>query len=169
MVHSSSMLLATLCLTACQTIDSQVQPVAVSSEARTGRPVQAWEAVGGHGERLGLVVRFEATAREEVHFIVRNVWHQDLGLIDANGRAYRFRPHSPEPFWVGTGTVPEGVQRVLASEPCELFEVEFKEPDPARTPGERERRRATAFAAPAPSQGRSSAPQRGINQLSPPR
>jgi hypothetical protein len=76
--------------------------------------------------------------------MVRNVWHQDLGMIDAFGRAYRYVVHHEEPVWVGSGSVRQGVERILGLENCEL--AEFPLPEEARpsTPGEGEQRRMTS-------------------------
>jgi hypothetical protein len=81
------------------------------------------------GSPVGEVVFFESTDRvEDSIYMVRNVWQQDLGLIDSLGRAYRFTPHSEEPAWVGTGTVTQGAARILRiDENCVLVE-ETEEP-----------------------------------------
>lgn len=110
----------------CQVVERREVPVVVDAEPLKGRAVRVWEAVSRSGERLGLLVRFEASLASEVHFMVRNPWHQDLGLIDANGRAYRFLPHARDPVWVGTGTIAEGVARVLEAGACELLELPFE-------------------------------------------
>ena len=41
----------------------------------------------------------DGAARDSV-YVVRNLWHQALGLIDGLGRAYRYLPHEEEPAWV---------------------------------------------------------------------
>ena len=45
---------------------------------------------------------------------MRNPWQQELGTIDAQGRAWRFVPHEREARWVGTGTLAEGARAILA-------------------------------------------------------
>jgi len=79
------------------------------------RPTAAWQ-VEDSGHALGSLVRFEETAPPyRSLFVVRNEHAQDLGRIDARGRAWRDRPHG-EPDWVGTGTVAEGVRLILGLE-----------------------------------------------------
>lgn len=84
---------------------------------------RAWRVESG-GEALGSVVRFrETTPPHRVLFAVRNVHDQDMGRIDAKGRAWRERPHR-EPEWAGTGTVANGVRLILGlSEEPELHEL----------------------------------------------
>lgn len=74
---------------------------------------------------MGLVVQFqESGGVRDSLYVVRNTWHQDLGLIDGLGRAFRYVPHREEPVWVGSGTVLSGAQRILGvSGPCRLLEV----------------------------------------------
>ena len=137
----SGLLVASL-LAGCQVVEVRNQPAAVSSHVESGVPATAWEVVAPDTERIGIVVRFASTSHGPPLFMVRNVWHQDLGLIDARGRAYRYVPHHADPAWVGTGTVLQGVERILDRERCSLVEIAFAEMSPARTPGELERRRA---------------------------
>lgn len=88
------------------------------------RPVRAWELV--QADRVvGVVVEF---AEEEGRrfYSVRNAWHQELGLVDENGRAWRYRPHERDADWLGSGTVAEGAARVLGLEgDAAVFEVEL--------------------------------------------
>ena len=78
--------------------------------------------VTADGELVGFVRRYSPelggpAAPEEAGYgpwyAVQNRWAQELGLIDELGRAWRLRPHSEGPEWVGTGTVAEGVAEVL--------------------------------------------------------
>lgn len=96
---------------------------------RLGTHQRTWEVRGG-GEPLGLVVLFQehGLARDSL-YVVRNPWHQDLGMIDGLGRAYRYLPHQEEPVWVGSGTIAAGAREILGTgEDCELIELA----DPAR-------------------------------------
>jgi hypothetical protein len=122
-------------------------PVGSVAEVRTADPARAWElvssAAGSEGDTLGMVLFFRARGeREDSLYMVRNVWHQDLGLIDAYGRAYRYLPHHREPAWVGSGTVLQGAERILGVQECGMVEVPFPgaEERPT-TPGEHDRRR----------------------------
>ena len=134
---------AALCLatTGCYTVETK-RPIAATAEMRVGLPARAWEVVSGESELVGLVILFESPRPMESHYMVRNVWHQDLGLIDSLGRSYRYLPHHREPAWVGSGTIVRGVERILDSGDCQLVEVPFRETRHATSPGELEQRRA---------------------------
>ena len=132
---------ACLLLGGCRTIQFK-SPIAATGEMHVGVPVRAWEVVQGERERVGMVVLFEGSDPREALYMVRNVWHQDLGIVDSLGRAYRYLPHHKEPAWVGSGTVESGIRRILALEDCHLFEVPFREIEPDLSPGGREQRRA---------------------------
>ncbi len=113
------------------------QPVSISAEMRVGRPSRTWEILDGEGEVIGLLVFFEVRGSPaDSIYMVRNVWHQDLGLIDAHGRAFRYLLHHREPAWIGCGTVLEGVGRILEREHCALAEMPFEEPARPPSPGE---------------------------------
>lgn len=87
-------------------------------------PQEAWQVV--EGERtVGWVVRYEtAVASDRAYFSVRNVHQQELGVVDLDGRAWRYRAHQREPEWLGTGTVAGGVRGILsASDRAQLVTV----------------------------------------------
>jgi hypothetical protein len=141
-VRLALILTVPVCLGACRTTEVS-SPVAAEGEVRVASPARAWELHDQVGEAHGLVLYFQADgADEDSLYMVQNLWHQDLGLIDAYGRAYRYLPHHREPAWVGSGTVEQGAGRILGIIECSLIEVPF--PDlgsrPA-TPGEHDRRR----------------------------
>lgn len=95
---------------------------------------RAWEVV--ETDRvIGVVVEFNALGNDPRRFFsVRNAWHQELGLVDAVGRAWRYQPHEVEAEWLGTGTVIEGAARILGSRPdAELVEVRLDALDVAPT------------------------------------
>lgn len=114
---ASLLVLAGLALAGCRTTEAKrplpaTPPVVVRSEAS-----RAWDAVSPTGEVVGSVVHFASeVAPEQAVWVVRNGWGQDLGWVDRLGRAYRLLPHHREPAWVGTGTVLQGVERILRSE-----------------------------------------------------
>ncbi|QDU65764.1 hypothetical protein [Engelhardtia mirabilis] len=81
-------------------------------EVLVSTPRAAWRVVDEDSD-VGFVLRFEATGDGRAFHSVRNVWNQELGLIDSEGRAWRYRPHSTEPDWLGTGPVNEGASRIL--------------------------------------------------------
>lgn len=114
-----------LCLGAgCRTIATSTVSSTPDSLPRLGKQTKSWE-VQRNGELLGLVVLFQESGRvRDSIYVVRNPWHQDLGLVDGLGRAYRYLPHHQEPAWVGSGTILTGAQSILAVEgPCELVEM----------------------------------------------
>jgi hypothetical protein len=115
----------------CRTVSTREVSSTPPPSVRVGTHARTWEVVSG-GERLGLVVLFEhARHAQGSLYVVRNAWHQDLGLIDALGRAYRYLPHHEEPAWVGSGTVAAGAQRIFgATAECELLELSEPASDP---------------------------------------
>lgn len=77
---------------------------------------EAWVVRQG-GELVGSVVRFEAPGNPgRFLFSVRNRWNQDIGFVDAEGRAWRRVPHRDDE-WIGTGTVPDGARQILGLDP----------------------------------------------------
>ena len=107
-----------LCVATCGCVETTTHhPVGAGEEHTLHRVplVAAWDVVDG-GRVVGAVLRFEraATPSAELEsiFIVRNEHGQDVGLVDALGRAWRKRPHAPdEP--VGAGTLEAGARRIL--------------------------------------------------------
>jgi hypothetical protein len=103
---------------------------ATTSPAGIGRavvieaePVRAWKLVAAD-EELGAVVQYETADGAGRYFSVRNRAQQELGTIDAQGRAWRFVPHEREALWVATGTLADGARSILsASAAAALVEV----------------------------------------------
>ena len=113
---------AALCAS-CRTVASEV-PSTVHPEVHVGTRERTWE-VRSNGEALGFVVLFQERGHvRDSLYIVRNRLHQDLGLIDGLGRAFRYVPHCEEPVWVGSGTIAAGAREILrAEQECELLEI----------------------------------------------
>lgn len=108
------------CLAACVT-ESLDRPVGLDQSAPTlSRAVEAWEVVEA-GRVVGTVVVFEVQGTGERFFQVRNPHQQELGMVDAEGRWWRYAPASPEPEWLGTGTVRDGVCLLLGAAPDAPF------------------------------------------------
>lgn len=77
------------------------------------RATATWQVVSG-GTPRGFVVRHETNeSPPRFFFLVQTPEHQDLGLIDAQGRAWRYRPHAIEPEWLVTGTIAQGARAIL--------------------------------------------------------
>lgn len=91
--------------------------------AATLHPVPAsaeWDVIE-RGRTIGAVVRFAETSGADLRegdflYVVRNEHGQDLGLVDAQGCAWRRRPHAPNEQ-LGAGTLEASVQRVLGAGP----------------------------------------------------
>ena len=131
---SLGLLLAALaCGPACITTTESQPPGIDDREVAQAAAVRSWLAQGPPGPALGCVVRLETPERGEgadgrFFFVVRNLYSQDLGLIDALGRAYRYRPHAAEPEVLGSGTVAEGAARILAADgPVDLLEIPIRD------------------------------------------
>jgi hypothetical protein len=122
-------------LSACETTERRVPVVSKAPSIRTAAPERSWEVVE-RGLAQGYVVLFTGAHEGDQVYAVRNTYHQDVGLIDARGRAYRFLPHHREPAWVGSGTIVQGVARILelAEGECTLVELELESAAQAATP-----------------------------------
>jgi hypothetical protein len=117
-------LLIPLALAGCVT-ESIERPVGMDQGQPTvSRAVEAWEVVA-EGRVVGTVVIFEVESRDGERFYqVRNPHQQELGMVDAEGRWWRFEPHAARATWLGTGTVREGICEILAvPEETPFFEV----------------------------------------------
>jgi hypothetical protein len=95
-------------------------------------PVRSWTVVAeGEAEPLGQVVLLRSRDESGRQFFrVSN-----RGMVDALGRAWRYRPHREEAEWLGTGTVAEGALSILdAPEGTRLVEVPAVGPDGSEEP-----------------------------------
>lgn len=78
-------------------------------------PARGWE-VRDDGRFAGSVLLYADPAGGGAsYYSVRNAQGQVLGLVDFDGRAWRYRLHEEQPEWIGTGTVLEGVRRILGT------------------------------------------------------
>jgi hypothetical protein len=136
------------------------RPIQVDTTMRIGRPSLAWDVLDAGGLSVGRVVLFEARDVLEPIYIVRNAWQQDLGRVDQLGRAYRYVPHAKEAAWVGSGTLTQGVERILQRPGCQLLEIEIEPETRAASPGELETRRADGFGLRSTNLSSSAAPSR---------
>jgi hypothetical protein len=110
---------------ACRTTTTTHAPGPASVEITQAVPVRAWE-LWTAGRCLGAVVRFEARDDSgRFYYSVRNREGQEMGIVDLDGRAFRYRAHSIDPEWIGTGPVFDGARRILdASAAPEAIEVD---------------------------------------------
>lgn len=101
-----------LALQACS-VTTTVQPLSPESAVITPVPAAGQWVVLERGIERGSVVRYAGPGDSgRLLYAVRNRWSQDIGLIDAMGRAWRRVPHG-EDRWLGTGTVLDGARRIL--------------------------------------------------------
>ena len=118
---------------ACRTTTTSAPVHASEAVVTRSMPVEAWELREGDAV-LGTVVRYvETGANARTFFLARDGDGHELGMIDAQGRAWRYRPHRREPEWVGTGTVLRGARSILGGGAASgLAAVELPRPAPAR-------------------------------------
>jgi hypothetical protein len=85
-------------------------------------PSRGWE-VRDDGRLAGSVLLYTDPARASTgYYSVRNAQGQVLGMVDFDGRAWRYRLHEEQPEWIGTGTVLEGVRRILGTSALSALE-----------------------------------------------
>jgi len=109
-------LLAALALGACRTRSSHAPANVEGGRPQSLRAVRTFE-VRAEGELAGYLVLYESeAATRDFYYAVQNELRQELGMIDALGRAWRYRAFQREPDWIGTGTVAQGAAAVLGLE-----------------------------------------------------
>ena len=109
---------------ACRSTTTSSPPNLSSAVMVRAMPHDAWQVVEGE-KVVGWIVRYEtAVAGDRAYFSVRNVHQQELGVVDLDGRAWRYRAHQRDPEWIGTGTIAGGARGILsASEQAQLVPV----------------------------------------------
>jgi hypothetical protein len=130
-------LLATLAV-ACRTTTTSSPPNLSSAVIVRSMPHEAWQVVDGD-RVVGWVVHYETSvAGDRAYFSVRNEHQQELGVVDRDGRAWRYRAHQRESEWLGTGTIAGGARGILgASEKAQLVPIALErlgEPAAAAAP-----------------------------------
>ena len=120
------LLLACLAPAACTSESLSQRPGPKTAIITRTLPVRGWE-VRDDGRLAGSVLMYAEPEHERTgYYSVRNAQGQVLGMVDFEGRAWRYRLHEEELEWLGTGTVVEGVRRILGTsalaqlEPAEL-------------------------------------------------
>ncbi len=98
-------------LSGCETTKTTGPASSPAAIVRASQPVDAWVLRAG-GRTVGALVRFEEAAGGRFLYSVRDGYGFDRGIVDAEGRAWRFIPHS-EPEWKSTGTVLAGAGAIL--------------------------------------------------------
>jgi len=117
-----------VCASACRTTKTSSPPGLAEAVVLRSSATRAWDVIDG-AQRAGSIVRFEEPGTNgRAWFSVRNVHAQELGIVDVEGRAWRYRPHQREPEWLGTGTVLAGAGRILSADPTAvLVEISLEE------------------------------------------
>lgn len=121
-----SCLACLLLVAACRTTSTYSPPNMGAAVVMRAEAVFAWE-LREADHVVGYVVRFETgDTVPKTYYSVRNDERQELGLVDSDGRAWRYRAHQREPEWLGTGTVTKGARLILgASEHAAMFATDL--------------------------------------------
>ena len=105
-----------LALLGCRTTRTVEPAGAANARAQQLSPSRTWQVLE-HGEPRGMVVMFESAAEtglpRSLFYSVQNERRQELGMIDALGRAWRYEVHEREARWLSTGTVLDGARAIL--------------------------------------------------------
>lgn len=99
-------------LAACITTEHTSPAPATVPEVVVSAPTELWRVIAG-GEHVGWVVRYTPADARDAFLSVRNAWQQEIGMIDAEGRWWRFQAHRDEPAQVGAGATADGVAAIL--------------------------------------------------------
>jgi len=113
---------------ACRTTVAEAPAGIAAAQPLVLEPQRQWRLLDGD-RCVGVVVcfatRVDALNPARHYYSVRNELHQELGTIDAHGRAWRFEPHQSAPRFLGTGALLDGARAVLgASSHAQLIEAE---------------------------------------------
>lgn len=100
-------------LCACRTTRERVPKDAAAAAPVRSSVQRAWRVV--EGERVcGFVLAFrEDGPGERVFYAVQNELRQELGLVDAQGRAWRYRPFQEQPDHLISSTLADGARAIL--------------------------------------------------------
>jgi len=119
----TSALLACLALAGCTTESSSQRAGPKTVVVTRTLPTSGWE-VRDDGRLAGSVLLYSDPAQSSMgYYSVRNTEGQVLGMVDLEGRAWRYRLHEEQPEWLGTGTVLEGVRRILGTSALSALEA----------------------------------------------
>lgn len=101
---------------ACRTTSSASPAGERDVSVTRSKATRVWEVLQD-GASIGLVTRYDSDeVPSRTFFLVKNPARQDLGMVDALGRAWRYRPHEREAEWLTTGTVLHGALAILGRE-----------------------------------------------------
>lgn len=110
--------------TACRTTRERAPVDPAAAAPVHSSAVRAWRVVED-GALRGFVIAFREDAEDPREFFaVQNELRQELGLIDAQGRAWRYRPFQADPEHLTSSTLADGARAILgASAAARLEEV----------------------------------------------
>jgi hypothetical protein len=105
----------------CITTETTSPAPATTSDPVLAAATELWEVRAG--DRLvGWVVRYTPPRAADAFLSVRNEWQQELGMIDAESRWWRFVAHEREARLLGAGATADGVASILGlEEPVQLL------------------------------------------------
>lgn len=107
--------LALVATGACRTTRERAPVDPASAAPVHSTAVRAWRVVDADAVR-GWVIAFREDASDPREFFaVQNELRQELGIIDAQGRAWRYRPFQDEPEHVASSTVVDGARAILGT------------------------------------------------------
>lgn len=115
------MLLA-LCSAACTSTSQSQLAGPENAIVRRTNAAKGWRVRDDGCLAGSLLLYADPEDRGAGYYSVRNPEGQTLGMVDFEGRAWRYRPHQEQPDWLGTGTVLEGVRRILETSALTVLE-----------------------------------------------
>ena len=107
---------------ACIETQSQRQVGPAEGEVVFSERDAQWLVRDPDGRVLGYLLRFVPRAEAPAFHTVVTPHQQDVGLVDALGRWWRYAPHQTEPELVGTGTIQDGVEVLLGASGVPVLE-----------------------------------------------
>ncbi len=120
-LRTATCVLVLVATAACRTTKTTTPPGLADAVVLQSSAVRAWALTSGEN-RCGFVVRFEEPGTAaRAWFSVRNTYAQEVGIVDIEGRAWRYRPHQRDPEWLGSGTVQAGACRILEADPAAVL------------------------------------------------
>jgi hypothetical protein len=101
--------------TGCRTTRARAPVDPADAQPVHSSAVRAWRVVEAGAVR-GWVISFREDARDPREFFaVQNELRQELGLIDSQGRAWRYRPFQTEPEHLLSSTLADGARAILGT------------------------------------------------------
>lgn len=123
--HLAFLLFLVLASPACEVTEESTPYYGDGGVVTRALPTRAFE-IHDRGRTVGSLIRYDEEGTLRFFFAVQNVHGQDLGLVDAQGQAWRRRPFEKDEM-LSAGTVQEGAGRILGlAGPVVLVEVSLE-------------------------------------------